>query len=138
MINESVKSKIKEILTCKLCSKLLYNPVTLHCQDTFCQSCIKLYSIKTKQQDCPECHKPSFYQPIHNFKLCDLLNKLFPNEIKDREQEILKNIPKMTEEEKIKEDIIKNNWRDIVNKKSNTNNNLLQQNANAIFIEQLF
>ncbi len=137
MIDPSIKLKIKEILTCKLCSKLLCNPVTLHCQDTFCQSCIKLYSLKTKKQDCPDCHKPSFYQPIHNFKLCDIINKLFPNEIKDREKEVLKNMPPMTEEEKIKEDIIKNNWREIVNKKTN-NNNILQQNANAIFIEQLF
>jgi len=137
MINESIKLKIKEILTCKLCLKLLYNPVTLHCQDTFCQSCIKLYSIKTKKQDCPGCHQPSFYQPIHNFKLCDIINKLFPNEVKDRENEVLKHMPQMTEEEKIKEDIIKSNWREIVNKKTNSNNNnLLQQNA--IFIEQLF
>lgn len=135
MLNDSIKLKIKEILTCTLCSKLLCNPVTLHCQDTFCQSCIKLYSLKTKQQDCPECHKPSFYQPIHNFKLCDIINKLFPKEIKQREEEILRNTPPMTEEEKIKEEIIKNNWREIVNKKSNNNNTLPQ---NAIFIEQLF
>jgi hypothetical protein len=136
-INNDVKIKIKKILTCSLCSKLFHNPVTLHCQETFCQHCIKLYSIKSKKQDCPNCHKDSFYQPIHNFKLWDLINKIFPNEVKAREEEIKKNMPKISQEEQIKEEIIKNNWREIVNKKNNTNQPNILGN-NAIFMEQLF
>jgi hypothetical protein len=134
-INTENKQKIKNILTCTLCSKLLCHPITLHCQETFCQSCIKLYSLKTKKQDCPSCHKDSFYQPTHNFKLWDLINKIFPDEVKAREEEIKKNTPKMTQEEQIKEEIIKNNWREIINKK---NNPIVNNNQNAFFIEQLF
>ena len=134
-INQQTINKIKEILTCSLCSKLFYQPLTLHCQETFCRPCLKNYSNKTQKQDCPNCHKPSFYQPINNFKLWDLINKLFPSEVEARKEELLKVQPKLTEEEEIKEEIIKNNWRDIINKKNITN---IPQNINNIIIEQLF
>ena len=128
MIWEFTYHKIQNLLKCSLCSRLLYQPVTLHCQDTFCRHCLKNYEIKTKKQDCPKCHKLSFYQPINNFKIWDLINKLFPNEIKAREEEIKKFSAKLTEIDEIKEEIIKNNWRDIVNKKTNqTNQPQLQQ-----------
>ena len=127
-IDNITKLKIKNILKCSLCSSLLHQPVTLHCQDTFCRHCLKNYEIKTKKQDCPQCHKLSFYQPINNFKIWDWINKLFPNEVKAREEEIKKLLPKLTEIEEIKEEIIKNNWRDIINKKSNQLNQLNQPN----------
>jgi hypothetical protein len=130
-------NKIKEILTCSLCSKLLYQPLTLHCQETFCRPCLKIYSSKTQKQDCPNCHKPAFYQPINNFKLWDLINKIFPSDVKAREEELAKVQPKLTEEEEIKEEIIKNNWRDIVNKKNSINLNNIP-NLNNIIIDQLF
>jgi arsenate reductase-like glutaredoxin family protein len=129
-IDNITKLKIQNILKCSLCSSLLYQPVTLHCQDTFCRHCLKNYEIKTKKQDCPKCHNLSFYQPINNFKIWDLINKLFPNEVKAREEEIKKFSPKLTEVEEIKEEIIKNNWRDVVNKKSNQSNQLNQLNLN--------
>ena len=43
-INPQSINKIKEILTCSLCSKLFYQPLTLHCQETFCRPCLKNYS----------------------------------------------------------------------------------------------
>jgi hypothetical protein len=135
-ISNQQKEKIYNILKCHLCSKILYQPITLHCQETFCKPCLKIYTMKTSKQDCPKCHKPAFYQPINNFKLWDLINKLFPDVVKAREEEIKKSTPKLSQIEEIKEEIIKNNWRDIVNKKTNnTNTHLLN---NQIFIEQLF
>ncbi len=117
------KNKIRQCLTCTLCKKLFYYPVTLYCQDSFCKSCLKNYTMKTNKKDCPSCHNETFIPPIHNFKICDIINKIFPDEIKDREIEINKTQSKLTEEEQIKEEIIKNNWREIVNKYKNDSNN---------------
>ncbi len=122
--------KLKECLTCSLCKKLFYYPITLHCQDTFCQSCLKLNSLKNKANNCPKCKKHAFVPPIHNFKIWELINQIFPKEVSDRGKEIEKNMPKLTDEELVKEEIIKNNWRDIVNKKSSTQNQ--QQNPGVI------
>jgi hypothetical protein len=139
-IDENKKKMLKNILKCSLCFRLYHNPITLFCQDTFCKSCIKNYSLKNKTEDCPKCHKQSFYPPINNFKLCDLISKLYPEDVKSRELELSRITPKLTDEEEIKEDIIKNNWRDIINKKTN-NSNLNQQQhqqMNQFLIEQIF
>jgi hypothetical protein len=114
------KSQIKGILTCSFCKKLFHYPITLQCQDTFCKNCLQIYKFKTKKTDCPKCHKDSFYPPIQNIKLWDLITKLFPDEIKVRDVDVSRTTPRLTEEEQIKEDIIKNNWRDIINKKMTT------------------
>ena len=129
------KEKIFNIVKCHLCNKILYQPITLHCQDTFCKPCLKTYSMKTSKQECPKCHKPAFYQPVNNFKLWDLINKLFPDVVKAREEEIKKFTAKLSQVEEIKEEIIKNNWRDVINKKQS---NQPISFGNQIFIEQLF
>jgi hypothetical protein len=131
------KSQIKNTLTCSFCKKLFHYPITLQCQDTFCKNCLKIYKFKTKKSECPKCHKDSFYPPIQNIKLWDLIGKLFPEEIKLRDEEVSRTTPKLTEEEEIKEDIIKNNWRDVINKKM-TLTTQPQIELNNIVIEQLF
>ena len=122
------KNKIRKCLTCSLCKKLFYYPVTLYCQDTFCKLCLKNYMIKTNKKDCPLCHKSSFVPPIHNFKIHDIITKLFTEENKIMEVAFLKNQTKLTEEEQIKEDIIKNNWRDIINKKKTNETQVININ----------
>ena len=119
--NMEKNNKLKECLSCTLCKKIFHYPVTLYCQDNFCKSCLKKYIIKTNKQNCPSCQKSYFNPPIHNFKIHDLINILFPEEFKQRQIEISKNEPKLTEEEEIKEEIIKNNWRDVINKKNELN-----------------
>jgi hypothetical protein len=131
------KIQIKNILTCSFCKKLLHYPITLQCQDTFCKNCLKIYKYKTKKTDCPKCHKDSFYPPIQNIKLWDLIGKLFPDEIKLRDEEVSRTNPKLTEEEQIKEDIIKNNWRDVINKKM-TPPSQPQIDLNNVIFEQIF
>jgi len=140
-INLETKNKLKECLKCLLCNKILYQPITLHCQDTFCKLCLQKYNHKTKKSNCPKCLKPTFNPMIQNFKLCDLINKIFPEETRKREEELnaLKN--KLSPDEKLKEDIkdeiIKNNWRNIVNKKS-TQNQLQQPQQQQNQIQQFF
>ena len=143
-INLETKNKLKECLKCLLCNKILYQPITLHCQDTFCKSCLQKYNNTTKKNNCPKCLKSTFNPMILNFKLCDLIHKIFPEETKKREEEFNAIKNKLTPDEKLKEDIkeeiIKNNWSHIVNKKTTPHpqqppqQNHLQQ----FFLETIF
>ncbi len=132
-MNEEKKNKLKACLSCTLCKKILHYPVTLYCQDNFCKSCLKNYILKTNFKNCPSCKTSYFIPPVHNFKIHDLIVELFPEEYQERELEINKNQPKLTEEESIKEEIIKNNWRDVINGKNN-NFNITNEH---FFIENL-
>ena len=132
-------SKLKNLLTCFICKKLLYHPITLNCQDTFCQSCLKIHNIKNKSNTCPKCKKHAFVPPVHNFKVWELMNHIFSKELIDRGKEIEISMPKLTEEEIIKEEIIKNHWRDIVNKKQNNQNLRPNQDmVQEIILEHFF
>ena len=145
-ITLEIKNKLKDCLKCLLCNRILYQPITLHCQDTFCKPCLQKYNQKTKKNNCPKCLKPTFNPMIQNFKLCDLINKIFPQETKQRENEINIIRSKLTHDEKLKEDIreeiIKNNWRTIVNKTSTQNQTQNQQQTQnqiqQFFLETIF
>ena len=137
-IDDNKKKIAKNLLKCSLCFRLYHNPITLFCQDTFCKSCIKNYTLKNKTEDCPKCHKQSFYPPINNFKLWDLINKLFPDDVISRELELSRITPKLTDEELIKEEIIKNNWREVINKKTQSPQIPQHQQINEFIIEQIF
>lgn len=124
-MNQETKNKLRKCLTCMLCNKLFYYPVTLHCQDTFCQSCIDMIKLKTKKSECPKCKKSTMIVPVHNYNLMDVIQKIFPEETKSREVEINKNKPVLNTEEQIKQNIIKANWREIINKHNKTNNAIM-------------
>ena len=124
-------NKLRECLSCSPCKKIFHYPVTLFCQDNFCKSCLKNYIIKTNKQNCPICQKYYLSLPIHNFKINDLINILFPEDFKKREIEISQNELKLSEEEQIKEEIIKNNWRNIINKKNDN------EQSNNVFTYEL-
>jgi hypothetical protein len=64
----------------------------------------------------------------------DVIQKIFPEETKLRENEINKSKPILKTEEQIKENLIKNNWREIINKHKSTNDNT---QLNHEFIVQL-
>jgi hypothetical protein len=64
----------------------------------------------------------------------DVIQKIFPEETKFRENEINKNKPPLKTEDQIKENLIKNNWREIINKHKLTNDNT---SLNHEFIVQL-
>ncbi len=132
-MNDEKRNKLKSCLSCTLCKKILHYPITLYCQDNFCKSCLKNYILKTNNKNCPSCKSSYFVPPIHNFKIHDLIIELFPEEFKERQLEINKNQPKLSDEELIKEEIIKNNWRDVINK----NYNFVNPQNDPIFIENL-
>jgi hypothetical protein len=127
------KNELIKCLKCPVCQKLLCQPVTLFCQDTFCQSCLITRERQNNNHTCPTCKLQYFRPPIANFKLSELIDKLFPEEIKIRKEEIEK-LPKPDEKETLKEEIIKSTWRDVINKKKSTNNGQVQLNADVFFL----
>jgi hypothetical protein len=130
MSNDNILDKLKTILKCNICKDLFYLPITLECQDTICKMCLDkhLNKSKNKKMECPICFKPSFYPPVQNYKIWDIISKIFPEEIKSREEEYLKFENNKSDEAKIRDEIIKTNWRDLINKKiknaNRSNNNL--------------
>lgn len=134
-MNIETKNKLKKCLTCTICNKLFYYPITLHCQDTFCQSCITKIKLNTNKSECPKCKKPTIIVPVHNYNLMDIIQKLFSEETKLRENEVNKNKTILKTEDQIKENIIKDNWREIINKHKPTNDNIIPLNHE--FIVQL-
>ena len=133
-MNIETKNKLRKCLTCTICNKLFYYPITLHCQDTFCQSCINTIKLKTKKSECPKCKKSTIIVPVYNYNMMDIIQKIFPDETKLRENEINKTQPVLNNEEQIKQNLIKSNWREIINKhKIKTDNTQL----NHEFIVQL-
>jgi hypothetical protein len=68
----------------------------------------------------------------------EIIQKIFPEETKLREIELHKNQPILNNEDKIKENIIKDNWREIINKhKPQPQNIEFVGQLNNEFIEQL-
>jgi len=126
-ITDQKKKDLLEILKCSLCHELLYQPVTLFCQDTFCKACL----VKLPTNECPTCRRKFFRPPISNFKLLGLIEKVFPEEIQKR-KEFVDELPSPSEEELLKEQIIKSSWRDVINKKKTTGN--VQLNTDIFFL----
>jgi hypothetical protein len=88
---------------------------------------------RKNKNTCPKCNRQYFRPPISNFKVSDLIDKLFPEEIKIRKDEIDK-LPKLDEKEELKEEIIKSSWRDVINKKKPSNNGSVQVNSDVFFL----
>jgi hypothetical protein len=75
---------------CSLCYKLFYQPVTTVCGHTYCKSC--LMSSLQYSPHCPLCRHKLFDHPQDfnysiNFVLANVIEKNFPWEYKQREEE---------------------------------------------------
>lgn len=126
-ITDQKKKELLETFQCSMCNELLYQPVTLFCQDTFCQSCL----ARLPTNECPSCNRKFFRTPVSNFKLCGFIEKMFPEEFQKR-KEIIEKLPTLSEEEILREDIVKSSWRDVINKKKTTPG--VQVNTDIFFL----
>uniref|UniRef100_A0A8C9RAZ6 Nuclear factor 7, brain-like n=1 Tax=Scleropages formosus TaxID=113540 RepID=A0A8C9RAZ6_SCLFO len=60
-------------LNCHVCSETFRDPVSLHCNHSFCKSCVEQFWEKTKTRNCPICKRKSSLDNLHvNFSLKDL------------------------------------------------------------------
>ncbi|XP_041092787.1 zinc-binding protein A33-like [Polyodon spathula] len=52
-------SRLEEELSCAVCCEIFKNPVTLHCNHSFCKACLGCYWQDSKKQECPVCREMS-------------------------------------------------------------------------------
>ena len=82
---------MEEDLTCPICLRLLYKPSSIICGHTFCKQCIEK-SFESASH-CPICRKiiPRPLSISPSYLISSLLQKSYPDEVKKREEEEMKN-----------------------------------------------
>ncbi|KAB1263723.1 Bifunctional apoptosis regulator [Camelus dromedarius] len=77
--------------SCHCCYDILVNPTTLNCGHSFCRHCLALWWVSSKKTECPECREKWEGFPKVNILLRDAIEKLFPDAIKMRFEDIQQN-----------------------------------------------
>ncbi|XP_028912556.1 bifunctional apoptosis regulator [Ornithorhynchus anatinus] len=77
--------------SCHCCYDILVNPTTLNCGHSFCRHCLALWWVSSKKTECPECREKWEGFPKVNILLRDAIEKLFPDAIKQRVEDIQQN-----------------------------------------------
>lgn len=77
--------------SCHCCYDILVNPTTLNCGHSFCRHCLALWWVSSKKTECPECREKWEGFPKVNILLRDAIEKLFPDAIRMRLQDIQQN-----------------------------------------------
>ncbi|XP_076127622.1 E3 ubiquitin-protein ligase TRIM35-like isoform X2 [Alosa pseudoharengus] len=64
---------VEKYLCCHVCSETFKDPVSLHCNHSFCQTCLSKFWGKAKNKNCPVCkRKSSMEDPAIHFSLKEL------------------------------------------------------------------
>ncbi|XP_063286370.1 bifunctional apoptosis regulator [Pelobates fuscus] len=77
--------------SCHCCYDILVNPTTLNCGHSFCRHCLALWWSSSKKTECPECREKWEGFPKVNILLRDVIEKLFPDQIQQKYQDIEQN-----------------------------------------------
>lgn len=77
--------------SCHCCYDILVNPTTLNCGHSFCRHCLALWWMSSKKTECPECRETWEGFPKVNILLRDAIEKLFPDAIRIRVEDIQQN-----------------------------------------------
>ncbi|GAB1300016.1 Bifunctional apoptosis regulator [Apodemus speciosus] len=77
--------------SCHCCYDTLVNPTTLNCGHSFCRHCLALWWMSSKKTECPECREKWEGFPKVNILLRDAIEKLFPDAIRMRVEDIQQN-----------------------------------------------
>ena len=111
IIQDDVYSGIKDIIKCKLCSKILKEPmICRECQNVYCKTCID--KSANKKKICPNCQNPDYVPSIDKKTVLSMLKfrcKNCKNEIKynDVESHLNTGCKKNVTENKLIEQIYK-------------------------------
>ncbi|XP_066432293.1 bifunctional apoptosis regulator isoform X2 [Eleutherodactylus coqui] len=77
--------------SCNCCYDILVNPTTLNCGHSFCRHCLALWWVSSKKTECPECRDKWEGFPKVNILLRDVIEKLFPDAIKEKYEDLEQN-----------------------------------------------
>lgn len=89
VLSGELAEEVEKALECSTCMGLMFDPVTLPCGHSFCESCLVAW-MRTGQRLCPLCRfpVPPAQQPRTSYALAQLCRRLFPKEYGRREQEV--------------------------------------------------
>ena len=111
--------------TCGICRELMFRPVTLLCQHSYCYGCLETYYygdpsipdanypdiiyFSKKHDKCPVCNIPYTLPPLENTLMAEMLEQKFPEEYEKRrkyiQHEHLLEDKKFEEEQSIRKEI---------------------------------
>jgi hypothetical protein len=132
-LNKLQINKIKKLLICSICRDILYEPTTLYCQHTFCNNCLEKIE-ENSMVECPLCHHKGLIIPSHNYKIKEVIEKIFTkDELTLRQERYNKHKTFSTIDKEIKRKIRNEVWYNEINKDKSKNNNNNQIGDNFFF-----
>ena len=64
---------MRQIITCKICHRLLYEPYSLACGHTYCYSCLSQWLVDSRKKTCPDCRAAVHQQPTPSYLVRELV-----------------------------------------------------------------
>ena len=92
---------LEENLKCGICKDILYHPVTLLCQHTFCNYCLSCCN----DNHCPICRKIFIMPKGYNKELNHVIKSLYRDKYKEKSKDISREIDESRRKNEIFEEI---------------------------------
>ena len=76
---------MRQLITCRICQRFLYEPYALACGHTFCYSCLKQWLSYTNRKTCPDCRTIIKQEPTPSYLIREMVlvfinrNELLPD-----------------------------------------------------------
>jgi hypothetical protein len=136
-LSKEKDDKIRKLLHCPICHDILLDPVTLYCQHTYCLECLEEFEENSSVK-CPnkKCQSKVFLAPSHNYKIKEIIEKMFSQKELDTRKEKQKK-KSDNPEKNIKRQIRKEVWHNVINSQI-SNQNAGNNNGNFIFPMNLY
>ena len=64
---------MRQLVTCKICDRLLYEPYALSCGHTYCYSCLSQWLGSNRKKTCPDCRSVITQQPTPSYIIRELV-----------------------------------------------------------------
>lgn len=64
---------MRQLVTCKICDRLLYEPYALSCGHTYCYSCLSQWLVSNRKKTCPDCRAVITQQPTPSYIIKELV-----------------------------------------------------------------
>ncbi|CAD0105904.1 unnamed protein product [Aureobasidium uvarum] len=65
---------IRQLITCKICERLLYEPYVISCGHTYCYSCLCTWLATNKKKTCPNCREVIKQPPAPSYVIREMIN----------------------------------------------------------------
>ncbi|CAG5135813.1 unnamed protein product [Candidula unifasciata] len=98
--DHSVSADVAEEFTCSVCFLLLVQPTTLTCGHTLCRDCLARWYFTSLRKTCPLCNQSFQGHPLINTSIRNMITKMFPLQLEEREKELAKHHSNITKFDK--------------------------------------